>query len=606
MGNAATGAQTLVMLGLEQQVENFNTGVPLPFTVAADPPGIATATAGAGTGITHATVKYGIQAWIAGRGLTAIGTKSTPALDLTNDSAEVSWTALAEATGCYGYRVCRTVDDGVTWIAIADVWGRTVVAYTDTTPIGSEPELDGPLVDETTSNAGLVQFSASVADYFHREDGEFESDEITGELGEPDAVPGFQTYPQDWPFDLRAGKLVPIEASFSGEPVVTFLTGAPGAQYDFGDEDSPVSAWAQKHEGGSTRPVIGTGIRFFDMEFGKLGTGLAECKVKGIGTGYTECGIAIPPATVGTYLHVPVVKGQRGDAGRLTTSVFVKIIDAPAAGVFTFKAKIGAGATYGGSGTLLTGYYSTTTGKTIMGGLNEDAWIELVDETGEVLGIDADEQREPFSIAWPGDCRLLEADKEYEIPAQALIPRALKSVGDTTSTGDVRRIIRLPRFGPAQIRLLKTVDSVQSRFEFESITAKFSRTGTPAYPGGGASALRPSDVDVTGYVAMEFDIDSRFKTREVERMRRENVRFALALEIVGGRIASAPGVLSTYRESVLKTFSWCRIASFSAVPGGTGVTKSKVKIVAAQPPDGSSFMPLNRIISKQTWPFHAI
>ncbi len=317
-------------------------------------------------------------------------------------------------------------------------------------------------------------------------------------------------------------------------------------------------------------------------------------------------GIATPPATVGTYLHVPVVKGQRGDTGRFTTSVFVKIIDAPAAGVFTFKAKIGSGATYGGAGTLLTGYYNTTTGKTTMGGLNDDAWVELVDETGEVLGIDDDEQREPFSIAWPGDCRLLEVDKEYEIPAQALIPRALKSVGDTTSTGDVRRIIRLPRFGPAQIRLLKTVDSTQSRFEFESITAKFSRTGTPAYPGGGASALRPSDVDVTGYVAMEFDIDSRFKTREVERMKRENVRFALALEIAGGRIASAPGVLSTYRESVLKTFSWCRISSFSAVPGGAGVTKAKVKIVTAQPPDGSSFMPLNRIISKQTWPFHAI
>lgn len=606
MGTAATGAQTLVMLGLEQQVEDFNVGIPIPFTVPADPPGIPTTAAGTGTGITHATVKYGLQAWIAGRGLTAIGAESTPALNLTNDSAEVSWTALDAATGCYGYRVCRTVDDGVTWAAIADVWGRTVVAYTDTTPIGSEPDLDGPLVDETTSNAGLVQFSAAVADYFHREDGEFQSDEITGELGEPDAIPGFQTFPQDWPFDLRAGKLVPLEASFSGEPTVTFLTGAPGAQYDFGDEDSPVSLWAQKHEGGATRPVTGTGIRFFDIEYSGLGTGLAKAKAKGIGTGWTECGIALPPATVGTYLHVPVVKGQRGDAGRLTTSIFVKIIDAPSAGTFTFKAKLGALSAYGGSGTLLTGYYNTTTGRAKQGGTNEDAWIELVDETGEVLGVDSDEQREPFSIAWPGDCRLLEANKEYEIPAQALVPRALKSLSDTTSTGDARRIIRLPRFGPAHIRLLKTVDSVQSRFEFESITAKFSRTGTPAYPGGGASALRPADVDVTGYVAMEFDIDGRHKTREIERMKRENTRFALALEIEGGRIPSAPGVLSSYRESVKKTYTWCRISSFSAVPAGTGVTKAKIKITAAQPPDGSAFMPLNRIVSLQTWPFHAI
>lgn len=606
MGTAATGAQTLVMLGLEQQVEDFNVGIPIPFTVAATPPGAPTTAAGTGTGITHATVKWGLQAWIAGRGLTAVGALSTPALNLTNDSGELSWTALAEATGCYGYRVVRTVDDGATLAAIADVWGRTTVAYTDTTAIGSEPDLDGPLVDETTSNAGLVQFSAEVADYFHREDGEFMSDEITGELGEPDAIPGMQTYPQDWPFDLRAGKLVPIEASFSGKPVITFLTGAPGAQYDFGDEDSPVSLWAQKHEGGSTRPVSGTGIRFFDLEFSGLGTGLAKAKAKGIGTGWTECGIALPPATVGTYLHVPVVKGQRGDATALTASVFVKIISAPSAGTFTFKAKIGAAATYGGAGTLLTGYYDTVTGKAIQGGLNADAWIELVDETGEVLGIDDEEQREPFSIAWPGNCALLEADKEYEIPAQALIPRALKSVGDTTSTGDARRIIRLPRFGPAHIRLLKTVDSTQSRFEFESITAKFSRTGAAAYPGGGASALRPNDVDVTGYVSMEFDVDSRFKTREVERMKRENARFALALEIVGGRIPSAPGVLSSYRESVLKTYSWCRISSFSSVPSGTGVTKSKVKVVAAQPPDGSAFMPLNRIISLQTWPFHAI
>jgi hypothetical protein len=80
----------------------------------------------------------------------------------------------------------------------------------------------------------------------------------------------------------------------------------------------------------------------------------------------------------------------------------------------------------------------------------------------------------------------------------------------------------------------------------------------------------------------------------------------MAMEIVGARIASAPGVLSTYRESIYKTFAWCRISSFAAPPSGPGITKSKVMLMAAQPPDGSAFMPLNRIISKQTWAFHAI
>ena len=609
MGNTATGAQNVLMLGLEQQIPGYNVGAPLPFTTAAAPPGAPTTALGSGTGITAASLKYGLRAWIKGRGLTAIGTKSTPALAPSNKDVTVTWSALAAATGCYGYRVERTTDDGTTWTPVADVWGRTTVTYTDAVAVGSEPEMDAPVADdETILNHGLVQVSASPAPFFDRKDGEFNSDELTGYLGEPDAIPGFMTVPAELPFDMRAGVLVPIEATFSGKPTETALTGAPGMQYDFAfaeDEEDQVSLWGLEYPGGATRPAIGSGIKYYEIEFSDLGKGIAKVKAKGMGTGWTEAGLALPPVTPGTYLHVPVVKGQRGDAGRFTDSVFVKIIDAPSAGTFTFKAKIGALSAYGGSGTLMTGYYDTTTGKMILGGTNDEPFVELVDETGAVLGIDDDENREPFSIYFPGNCALLEADKEYEIPPVALVPRALKSISDTTSTGDVRRIVRLPRFGPAHVKFLKTVDSVQSKFEFESATLKLSRTGTPAYQPG-ASAKRPVDVDITGFVGIELSIDARYKTREIERMQRENTRFAVALEITGGRIPSAPGVLSSYREAIYKTFAWCRIASFSAPPTGPGLTKSKVKLVASQPPDGSAFMPLNRIVSRQTWPFHSI
>lgn len=698
MGTTATGAQTILMAGLEQQIPGYNTGAPLVFTVAATAGPKPTTAIGGGTGVTAGAVQYGLKRWIAGRGLTAVGTISSPALAPSNEDVDLTWQvddAIEQTTGtglddltvggaftgadaatfeieitatgtpdvirwrknagswttgvnltgsaqalsdgitftaaattghasgdvwtitcpgtvaiaeCYGYRVMRTVDGGTTWTALADVWGQATATYTDSTAVGSEPDLDDPTADETTNNYGLVQLSMSPADYFHREDGEFESDELTGDLGTPDVIPGFQTVPADWPFDLRAGKLVPILATFAGKPTISWLTGAPGAQYDFTyaeDEGDQVSMWGLKYPGGGTRPEIGEGFKFFDLEFSDLGSGLAKCKATGMGTGWTEAGIGEANAgNTGTYKHVPVVKGRRGDAAAYTSDLEVDIISAAAAGTFTWKAKVGAAA-YGGAGTVMTGYYDTATGKMILGGTNDEPWVEMIDQAGEVLGVDDGENREPFSIYWPGDVRKLAVGDKFTILAQSLIPRALKSVGDTTSTGDVRRVIRLPRFGPAHVKFLKTVDSVQSKFEFESASLKLSREGTPAYQPGPA-ALRPIDVDVTGYVSIELDIDARYRTREIERMKRDNTRFILALEIVGGRIPSAPGVLSAYRETVKQTYAWCRIASFSAPATGPGLTKAKVKIVAAQPPDGSTFMPLNRIISAQTWAFDRI
>src|SRR5574340_895485 len=135
MGTTATGAQNIVMLGLEQQIPGYNTGAPLIRTLGVTPPGIPTTALGTGTGITGTGLQWGLKAWIKGLGLTLVGTISTPALAPANQDVDVSWTALAAATGCYGYRVMRTEDAGVTWKAIADVWGRTVVAYTDATPL---------------------------------------------------------------------------------------------------------------------------------------------------------------------------------------------------------------------------------------------------------------------------------------------------------------------------------------------------------------------------------------------------------------------------------------------------------------------------------------
>ncbi len=699
MGTTATGAQNVLMLGPEQQIAGYNTGAPLPFIVAATAGSIPTTVLGGGTGITAAALQWGLKRWIKGRGLTAVGTISTPALAPSNEDVDLTWQvadAIAQTTGsgldditrggaftgaaaatfeieitsaatpdvirwrknggswttgvnltgsaqalsdgvtftaaattghsaadvwtitcpgtaaiaeCYGYRVMRTADAGTTWVAVADVWGQATGSYTDATAVGSEPDLDDPADDETNLNYGLVQVAKSPSRFFRRVDGEFESDELTGDLGEPDAIPGFMSLPVEFPADLRAGTLAPVMATFAGIPTETALSGAPGMQYDYAwaeDEEDQFSLWGQEYQGGSTRPETGLGMKFFDLEFSGLGTGLAKLKAKGIGTGWTEAGMAVPTGgTVGTYPYAPVTKGQRGDATALTQPVMVKVIDAASAGTFTFKAKIGTVAAYGGAGTLMTGYYDLTTKRMILGGTNDEPWVELVDETGEVLGIDLDENREPFSIYFPGDVTLLPANAEFTIPAQALIPRALKSVGDTTSTGDVRRIVRLPRFGPAHVKFLKTVDSVQSKLEFESATVKLTRTGTAAYQPG-AAAKRPIDVDITGYVMIELEIEGRHKEATLERLMRSNERFAVALQINGGRIASAPDTFTAHRESILQTYAWCRLKEYTAVPGGPGITKFKAKIVASQPPDGSAFMPLNRIVSKQTWAFNRI
>lgn len=255
-------------------------------------------------------------------------------------------------------------------------------------------QVGGPLTTGAP-NWGLQQFPLDPGAIFARVDAQEVPPELTGYNGAPQSIPGKITRPLDLSMGMRTGPLVPIVATFMGKPTRSQDGSAAAYNYAYSLSDATgdaASLWGIFHKGGSTYPLAFARARFGDLSFESDGNGLVSVKAKGQACLDTEHGIGDADAgNTGGYFPAPVIMGDRSDANRLTDILYVKVADAPAAGVMNVVTKLGSGS-YSTAKSPVN--YSTVTGK-------QTAWAELFDDVGP-LGFDECENRSQVLAFFPG------------------------------------------------------------------------------------------------------------------------------------------------------------------------------------------------------------
>lgn len=255
-------------------------------------------------------------------------------------------------------------------------------------------QVGGPLTTDGP-NWGLRQFPVHPGPIFERVDAQDVSEELTGYSGAPAATPGQVMRNIDLPMSLRTGTLAPIVATFMGKPTVTQdgTADAYNLAYSLSDATADaVSMWGLFHKGGSTYPLVFSRARFGELSFESSGTGEVMLNAKGAACLDTEHGIGeADSGNAGGYSYAPVIMGDRGDAARLTDTLYVKVDTAPSAGTMLVVTKLGGGS-YSTETSSIP--YSTVTGK-------QTAWAELFNDSG-ALGFDECENRSQVLAFFPG------------------------------------------------------------------------------------------------------------------------------------------------------------------------------------------------------------
>lgn len=255
-------------------------------------------------------------------------------------------------------------------------------------------QVGGPLTTDGP-NWGLQQFPIDPGAILARVDDQVVPAELTGFSGSPQSMPGRISYPIDLSMGMRTGPLVPIMATCLGKPTVSQDGAAAAYNYAFSISDATadaVSLWGLFHKGGSTYPIAFARARFGDLSFETDGNGLVTVKAKGMACLDTEHGIGDADAgNTGGFARMPVIMGDRSDANRLTDILYVKVADAPAAGVMQVQTKLGSGS-YSTAKSPVD--YSTATGL-------QTSWAELFDDVGP-LGFNECENRSQILAFFPG------------------------------------------------------------------------------------------------------------------------------------------------------------------------------------------------------------
>lgn len=602
MSVAAHGGKALLLLGLEQKIPGYQIGAPLPFAAPISGPSTAPTAAGGDPGnITGTSVSWKCSFVTISRGETECGPASTP-LSLSAAQGALTDIPVSADSDVIGTRIYRQIDGG-SWLHVWTLWDGST-SWNDNTAPGAEDWSISPVsANQTANNFGLADIPIDPSSLVTREDTSVTPNELTGTLGEPDAIPISTSYPIDLSGSLRAGHLVPFFGSFLALPVVTRVPAEPVFLYDFplsDDEADSVSVWGLVHKGGaSTRPLLFMGGKINSIDIASPGNAELGVKMKGLACADSESSPGYPdPANTGSYPFHPVLKGTRSDATAYSESVFCECTQAPADGVIKVTYKIGAAGT---PGPELSIRYNPATGRQIRYGAQDEPAVEVLVEGGEPLGFDDGENREPVSIYFPGDLRAIAVGDKWEHKPECLIPEPRSGAA---YSNQARLRTDITRFTPTRVSILRGESSVDSLLDFEAVTWKLSRTLAPRM-GHGPAAKRPRDLILSGYMKIELDVDRWYDSREFERIQRQNKRFKLDLKIEGPRIVTNPGVKSTYRELIRCQVNRAQISKTSSPVTGPGPVKEKFSIVAKQPPDGST--PFScQIVSTMGWNFTAI
>lgn len=568
MAVPARGTSALLGVATEQPVPGLTSGIPSAPVGLVAAPTTPTAVAGSGTGITG-SMTYAYAAVVPGRGEGTLSEASTACVVANkNITVTVVWPADAVLL-----RVYRKTGTGP-WGLVKILWDDTSATFTDATAASGEDFTRQPL--DVSGNLGLTLWPINSGAGFYREDATGSSPEITGSLAPPRKFAGVTTVPGDIFNDLRTASLVPLLDSllFPG----TVVKGA-GPWWTVTWEGSLVdlygsSLWGLFAEGGDIGGMFWQGARPSEIDIAlPAGSQVASLKAKLMGIASTTVGAGVP-ATGNTYPYAPILRGAVGPTA-YGKAIALKCTAAAANGVVKFKACYGDTPTW--TGTEVSAHYDADTGVMIQGPASDEPGVELFDQNGLALGFDTELVREPLSFTLAGDLQDVALDSIWDFPAAVTIP----GTGED-QTGEARRRLSSPRFGPATVRIFRGSTAADALLACEAGSVKLARTATPVRQFG-PSARRAADVDVSGYLAIEVGATRRFTTNEFRRLQEDDGRFWLDVRIVGAPIEG-----TATHESISILARQVAVVDTKSPVAGASVTKENLKFAAEDPDSGAA------------------
>lgn len=558
----------------------YNVGIPgfNPVTVT-DPASPPSSAAGSSGSITGTVVHY--FSFIVDGQESAPSAGSTP-LVLSAKKASLTSVSVCSDARCTERRLYRSHDGGVTKYWIGGIYDNTTTTFTD------DLAIDSAAIDYTRTPKSVSEIGANYGFAFARVNtidaqptyGVIQPTELTGKAGIARAFPGQITVPTTVNDAMRASVAVAFLTSLFGKPTRTQMAGAPVYKFVWSSDTArlnPRSLTELHYKGGQIPPEFLFGLFATQMQLKASGGAIVTDAVTLAGIHHGLAGIGTVSVGGTTYTGKLVARGKRVDPKAATDALYVKVTTAPAAGTFALKFKVGSGATYTGS--AVTCYYDTSSKKMIRGGSQVSDWLEAQDEAGLNLGADTGENRAPFEILFAGDVTGLALNDEYVVPLVALIPGATVAANFTQQAP---RFMITPRFGPAHAYAKRGGSVVEAQTFDLTLTAP-----KQAIYSLGPDGRIPVDFADNGYFQGKAQLTRRYSSREYEAILQADQRATLEFLLQGERIQSAPGVFSTYRESISFYFPQARVNSVKAPVTGPGLVTETVELDPEQPDDAS-------------------
>src|ERR1017187_1130038 len=440
----------------------------------------------------------------------------------------------------------RSDDGGATWAICGTVYDNTTATFTDSTVVLDKSK-NLPKLNQTGANYGFIFLEP---DSFGLEP-EFSNLKVVallGTAGSPRAIPGNIKIAGTPKSDLRPADMLPILLAGAGVPdSYTHVAGEPTQIATWAattGKRNPRTISALAYQGSSNVPPnflyqIATDELDFTFADGKI----ESIAPKFTGTNYgTSAPAGLKVAGDGGWPGAFAAIGQRYDADPVYTM-----------------------------------YVNDTSKNQTKGGLQYNDAIELADQNGLYLGADVGSNRQPFLlVATAPLATTLHVGDIYELLPTAAIP----GVGSAPYSGVPARFAQGPRFTDAHITLYQDGNVIEATSG--TLKMMWPKKAVSSLCAGARTVI---DMPNEGFFGANITIARYLDATTYRQIIRTDSRAHINIALVGERIPVNPGVLSTYRESLILDFPQVVLESVKApVPGQVLVVES-ISAAAEQPDD---------------------
>src|ERR1039457_450010 len=481
----------------------------------------------------------------------------------------------------------RSDDGGATWAICGTVYDNTTATFTDSTVVLDKSK-NLPKLNQTGANYGFIFLEPDSFD-LEPEFSNLKVVALLGTAGSPRAIPGNIKIAGTPKSDLRPADMLPILLAGAG---------LPDSYAQIAGEPTRIATWAATTGKRNPRTISAFAYQgssnvppnfLYQIATDELDFAFANGKIESIapkftGTNYGTSAPAVPLSGAGPWAGTFAAIGQRYDANALTDSVFIKITQAwtTHGDPVKFKVNVGTHAsagtgTYGSEYTL---YTNATSDNQTKGGLQYNDAIELMDQNGLYLGADVGSNRQPFLLVAtaPFTTDLTTGDI-YELLPSAAIP----GVGSAPYSGVPARFAQGPRFTDAHITIYQDGNVIEATSG--TLKMMWPKKAVSALCAGARTVI---DMPNEGFFGANMTISRYLDTTTYRQIIRTDSRAHINIALVGERIPVNPGVLSTYRESLILDFPQVVLESVKAPVTGQVLVVETLTCSAEQPDDTRS------------------